>query len=65
MFQNMRAYQQAANKPCPNINTELLLVSRLGCTMWIVLCSQVVVPKIYVWCLYPTGLIWKQQLLPY
>jgi hypothetical protein len=43
----MQAYLTVTNNTCPNINAELLLVSRLEYTMRIVFCPLVVVVKIY------------------
>jgi hypothetical protein len=46
-WQNMLVYQTITNTTCPNINAELLLVSRPEFITWIVLCPMVVVVKIY------------------
>jgi hypothetical protein len=45
MCQNMQAYQIIANSTCPNIDAELLPVSRLDYTMKIFLWPQVIVVK--------------------
>jgi hypothetical protein len=42
----MRAYQTTTNNPCPHINAELLLVSRMDYTMRILLCPLVLVVNI-------------------
>jgi hypothetical protein len=46
MWQNMRAYRTNTNNPCPYINAELLLVSRMDCTKRILLCPLVLVVNI-------------------
>jgi hypothetical protein len=38
IWQNMQAHQTITNNPCPHINAELLLVSRMDYTMRILLC---------------------------
>jgi hypothetical protein len=42
----MQVYQIITNNTCPNIDAELMLVSRLDYTVWIFLCPQVIVVKI-------------------
>jgi hypothetical protein len=42
----MRAYRIITNNPYPHINAELLLVSRMDCTMRILLCPLVLVMNI-------------------
>jgi hypothetical protein len=32
MWQNMQAYEIITNNPCPHINAELMLGSRMDCT---------------------------------
>jgi hypothetical protein len=46
MWQNMRVYQTITNNPCPHINAELLLVSKMDYTMRILVCPLVVVVNI-------------------
>jgi hypothetical protein len=46
MWKNMRAYQTIKNNPCPHINAELLLMSRMDYTMRILLCPLVLVVNI-------------------
>jgi hypothetical protein len=46
MWQNMRATKTFAKNPCPHINAELLLVSRMDYTMRILLCRLVSVLNI-------------------
>jgi hypothetical protein len=43
MWQNMQAYQTVTNNPCPHINVELLLLSRIDYTMRFLLCPLVLV----------------------
>jgi hypothetical protein len=42
----MRAYQTVTNNPCPHINSELLLVSRMDYAKRILLCPLVFVMNI-------------------
>jgi hypothetical protein len=42
----MRAYKTVTNNPCPYINVQLLLVSRMDYTMRILLCPLVFVVNI-------------------
>jgi hypothetical protein len=49
MWQNKRAYHIITNNPCPHINAELLLVSRMGHTTRILL--------------YPLVLVWNIDVL--
>jgi hypothetical protein len=46
MWQNMQAYQAITNNPCPHLNAELLLVSRMYYAMSILLCPLVLVVNI-------------------
>jgi hypothetical protein len=46
MWQNKRAYKTITSNPCPHINAELLLVSKMDYTMKILLCEMVVVMNI-------------------
>jgi hypothetical protein len=46
MWQKIRAYQTITNNPCPHINAELLLVSRMDYTIRNLLCSLVLVVNI-------------------
>jgi hypothetical protein len=57
----MWAYQTEMNSTCPNINAELLLLSRWEYTMMIVLSSLVVVVKMYDAISTKTCLIWKEH----
>jgi hypothetical protein len=41
MLQNMQVFQTVASNPCPHINAELLLVSRMDYAMKILLCTVV------------------------
>jgi hypothetical protein len=43
MWQNLWPYQTITNNPCPGINTELMLVSRMDYTMRINHCPPVLV----------------------
>jgi hypothetical protein len=42
-WKNIRAYQTVTNNPCPYVNADLLLVSRMDYTMRILLCPLVLV----------------------
>jgi hypothetical protein len=46
MWENMLAYQIITKNPCPDIEAELLLVSRMDYTMTILLCPLVLVVNI-------------------
>jgi hypothetical protein len=47
MWRNVRAYRTITNNPCPHINAELLLVSRMDYTMRVLLCPLVLVVNIH------------------
>jgi hypothetical protein len=57
----MRAYQTVTKNPRPHINAELLLVSRMDCTMSILLCPLVLVVNIDDAVFAETCLICKEQ----
>jgi hypothetical protein len=46
MWQKMWAYQTITNNPCPRINSDLLLVSRMSYMMRILFCPLVLVVNI-------------------
>jgi uncharacterized membrane protein len=46
MWQNVRTSKTMTNNPCPHINAELLLVSRMDYIMRILLCPLVLVVNI-------------------